>query len=169
MDTARVRAFAGAYLGKGHGPITVSMPSGSENTKAGVRLAADIRTTLNNFGVEWGRITGAQYRAPDNADDSIIFLSFTRYQASASPCGDWSTDYAKSFSNLTPPNFGCATQHNLAAMVADPYELIAPSGVTPADAARRGVVLDNYRQGEITASEQDEQASGIVSDVEGGG
>ena len=167
-DTARLRAFAQYYLTKGYGPLTVSMPSGSENTRQGVRITADIRNLLNEAGVPWSGIQGAQYRAAGDKKDAEIFLSFTRYVATASPCGAWTSDWARSYSNLAPANFGCATQHNLAAMVADPHDLISPFPMSPADAARRGVVLEKYRAGDITSAEEDQGSAGTVSDVEGG-
>lgn len=167
-DAARVRAFAEYYLTKGYGALTVSMPSGSENTKRGVRIAADIRTTLNQSGVPWENIHGAQYRVSGDAQDAEIILSFTRYVASASPCGVWTTDFSNSYGNGAPPNFGCATQHNLAAMLADPHDLISPFPMSPADAARRAMVLEKYRVGDVTSAEENEGASGAVSSVEGG-
>ena len=41
-------------------------------------------------------------------------------------------------------NFGCATQQNLAAMVANPLDLLYPRGMTPPDATRRVGVVGNY-------------------------
>ena len=54
---------------------------------------------------------------------------------------------------------------NVAVQVANPGDLRGPSATTPADAQRRGVVLDKYRKGETTASARDEQAAGDVSKV----
>ena len=44
-------------------------------------------------------------------------------------------------------NFGCATQNNLAAQIANPGDLIAPRGMTPIDAERRSNVIETYRTG----------------------
>ena len=52
--------------------------------------------------------------------------------------------------NLTPKNFGCSVQHNIAAMVADPRDLLGPRRLDPADANRAGTVIDAYEQGKIT-------------------
>jgi pilus assembly protein CpaD len=66
---------------------------------------------------------------------------------------------------MPPPNFGCATQHNLAAMVADPRDLVAPRRVDAADAQRRMTVLDKYRKGQTTPAEKTAAQSGTVADV----
>ena len=49
-------------------------------------------------------------------------------------------------------NFGCASQQNLAAQIADPRDLLSPRGVDSIDAGRRTTVLDNYRRGEPTTT-----------------
>jgi len=141
------------------------MPSGSPNAMVSVKVASQVREALHETGVSREAITGATYRAAGDKRDAEIFLSFTRYVATASPCGVWTQNVGKSFSNRTTPNFGCATQNNLAAMVADPRDLITPRGMTPADVGRRSFVLDTYRQGQRTSTEKDEQATGVLSEA----
>ena len=60
----------------------------------------------------------------------------------------WPTNLADDPRNLPYPNFGCAQQRNLAAQVANPADLLGPRTMEPADAERRDVVLDKYRQGQ---------------------
>ena len=66
-------------------------------------------------------------------------------------------------SNKTSQSFGCAVNKNLAAMLIDPRDAERPRAVTPADAGRRAVVLDKYRQGLVTSTARDDQATGSVS------
>ena len=58
------------------------------------------------------------------------------------------------------------TQHNLAAMVANPADLLGPRTMTPAARERRDIVWDKYVKGEPTAASRsdDEKAK-----VKGGG
>jgi pilus assembly protein CpaD len=56
-------------------------------------------------------------------------------------------------------------QHNVAAQVADPRDLVAPEAMTPGDAARRAVVYDNYKNGKPTGATLSADQSGAVSDV----
>ena len=68
------------------------------------------------------------------------------------PCGDWSRNAGDTASNLPMPNFGCASQHNLAAMVTDPRDLVSPRAMGPSDAARREIVMQAYQAGKPTAA-----------------
>ncbi|MEE4206178.1 MAG: CpaD family pilus assembly protein [Erythrobacter sp.] len=48
----------------------------------------------------------------------------TRSEATVPGCPDWSKASDSNFFNATSPNFGCATNTNIAAMVADPQDLL---------------------------------------------
>ena len=69
-------------------------------------------------------------------------LAYNRIAAHTAPCGPWPDQVADTGENRHYAAFGCATQQNLAAMVASPLDLIYPRGLTPADAQRRATVLD---------------------------
>jgi pilus assembly protein CpaD len=61
---------------------------------------------------------------------------------------------AEDYRNLPYPNFGCAQQRNLAAQIANPADLLGPRTTETADAERRAVVFDKYRQGRVTGAEK---------------
>lgn len=165
-DKAAVHAFASAYKQRGHGPLTISAPSGSPNEEAAIGIVAELRAALDEVGVTGPKVGYAPYRASGANDKAPVVLSYRRYVANASACGNWTMDYAFNPRNVNSPNFGCATQNNLAAMVADPADLLGPRDMTPADAQRRSEVLERYRRGDITATERIEEESGTVSEVE---
>lgn len=154
LDKARLRSFADSFLTNGHGPLTVTSPSGAGNDNDAHEAAADVRKALHEAGVPWSAIHGATYRTGEASNDEIV-LSFTRYVATASPCGVWDGLRGREYRNLRSPNMGCATMNNYAAMIADPHDLIAPADVDPRDgeAVVRAIVL--YRDGLVTASEVD--------------
>jgi pilus assembly protein CpaD len=154
MD-ARVTAFAKDYLEHGNGALSVSVPAGDEAAR---RFFAG---RLSDLGIPAWRIMFATNMGPD-AD---VALSYIRYAAAAAPCGDWSKNYGDTSQNFPGPNFGCATQHNIAAMVSDPRDLVAPRREDPADAARRVTVFDKYRKGEPTSSQKTNEQKATVSDV----
>ncbi|GJL90996.1 CpaD family pilus assembly protein [Hyphococcus sp.] len=154
VDKARLQSFASSYMTNGHGPITVTAPSGAGNDRNDHEAAADIRKALNDAGVPWSAIHGATYRTGEASNDQII-LSFTRYVATASPCGVWSDMRSREYRNLRTPNMGCATMNNYAAMVADPHDLIAPSASSPRDGESVARTMQLYRDGKVTASEVD--------------
>ena len=69
----------------------------------------------------------------------------------------WPTNLADDRRNLPYPNFGCAQQHNLAAQIANPADLLGPRTMDPADQERRAIVLDKYRRGETNARREERQ------------
>ena len=80
-----------------------------------------------------------------------------RYVAEGPECGTtWIHDADRDRKNLPSPNFACATQRNLAAMIANPADLLGPRSETPRDASRRDVVYDGYLKGDSTGSKRSE-------------
>ena len=126
---------------------------------------AETRALLSEVGLSQSAVGYAAYRASSANTDAPLVLTYRRFVATASPCGNWSKDYAVNPNNELSPNFGCATQNNLAALVADPADLIGPRDWDPAYAPRRDQVIENYRVGEITEADSSENASGQVSEV----
>lgn len=53
-----------------------------------------------------------------------VRISLTRASATVPGCPDWSSNSETNLNNATHPNFGCATTSNLAAMVANPDDLL---------------------------------------------
>lgn len=153
----RLTAFARDYLEHGNGALSVSVPYGDESAR---RYYA---TRLSQLGVPAWRIMIGSSETASQA--GAVELSYIRYAADSPPCGDWSSNYADTAANLPPPNFGCATQHNIAAMVADPRDLVAPRREDAADAARRMTVFDKYRKGLPTPTERTEDQKAAVSDI----
>ncbi len=161
-DRARVRAFADHYLRIGHGPVSVTAPTGSRGDAAARDAAADARTVLDATGVDPADVEFASYRSAE--DKRELVLSFTRYVATPPACGDWSPTFKRDFKNLSSPNYGCATQSNLAAMIADPRDLSQPADGTPPDANARARMIGAYRRGEKTASETDTEIQAEISE-----
>ena len=51
-------------------------------------------------------------------------MVLTRSTASVPGCPDWSASSDMNYNNATSTNYGCASNSNLAAMVANPQDLI---------------------------------------------
>ena len=83
----------------------------------------------------------------------------------ASPCGPWPDNVARNFNNQHYANFGCATQNNLAAMIANPLDLLYPRVMPPPNAARRGDVLQNYQNGHATDTDYPADFGGGIAAV----
>ncbi|MBU6373395.1 MAG: CpaD family pilus assembly lipoprotein [Alphaproteobacteria bacterium] len=136
-----IEAFATEYRLTGHGPMTMSAPSGARS-----QMVQTVRAYLDELGVIPEAISFSTYDT--GGPGAPLLLGFVRYEAEAPACPSLGGEnLAISWSNKPWSGFGCATQANLAAMIADPADLMAPRATDPADATRRAVVLERYRQG----------------------
>ena len=141
-----IRGVANDYRSSASGTVRIMAPSGSINAGAASLLVRQVADVLRREGVPGNRIISTLYQAGSVDDAAPIRISFMAITASTSECGHWSEDMlAKSEENRHYGNFGCASQNNLAAQIANPGDLLAPRGATPIDAARRANVIDSYR------------------------
>jgi pilus assembly protein CpaD len=75
----------------------------------------------------------------------------TRATASVPGCPDWSAKSDMNYSNGLSPGFGCAVNSNLAAMVADPQDLIeGKKGASETVIATSNKAISTYRDMEPT-------------------
>ncbi len=151
----QVADFLGRYrrVDSGNSKLVIAVPSGSPNEGAAMRAAANLREMIREFGFSESTVAMQPYGG--GRDPSApIRLAYLRYVAEAPDCGNWPTNLAFEPRALNYPNFGCAQQHNLAAQIANPADLLGPRTMAPADAERRAVVIDRYRQGKTTGAEK---------------
>jgi pilus assembly protein CpaD len=161
-QSAALRDLADRWRDTGDGIIKIETPSrGGEDA---FRAASLIEEALASIGVQPEQVQLTDYDAGARPHPPIV-VGFTRYEAKGPECGRKWTNFTHSSDNRVNENFGCANTANIAALIADPADLIAPRQSDPADAARRFTVLSKYRRGEITSTPKDEQASGVVSNV----
>ncbi len=167
-NAARIGAFASDFMRHGHGPLIIESAT-SKISKPTFEQIKAVNAILAERGVpvarlEWRTAKNAPGAEPKAAANQLT-LSYTRYTATSTPCSGWSKDTGSTHDNQPTANFGCATQHNLAVMIADPLDLKRPRGTDPADAIRRATVVDKYRAGEATASPRSADERGTVSEV----
>ena len=154
-----IAEFAALYRAYGRGPLTISAPAG-----ANPQFADATRAALADNGVLFEAVAVTSYEAA--APDAALVLSFSRFTAEAPDCPPvYAENIAASHSNTPTKSFGCATQANLAAMIADPGDLVSPRASDPADATRRAIVLDRYRSGTQTHATRSEDERVTVSRV----
>ena len=76
----------------------------------------------------------------------------SRTEARVPNCPNWSTAGSPNFENLTTSNFGCGVNSNLAAMVADPNDLLhGRSAGSASDGATAAKAIKMYRDWPLTA------------------
>lgn len=77
-------------------------------------------------------------------------VTITRATARVPGCPDWSTTNNSTDKNATSSNYGCASNSNLAAMVADPNDLIKGAGSDRNDPAAATKPIRVFRESEPT-------------------
>ncbi|MBB6487591.1 CpaD family pilus assembly protein [Rhizobium lusitanum] len=148
-----IRGFVQEYRGHASGTVEILLPRGSVNSQAASVLRQQIRKELVGNGIPSARVVESYYPAGNPGDAAPIRLRFTATTALTNTCGQWPDDLSdNAFDNQNYYNFGCATQHNLAAQVANPTDLISPRAASPIDTDQRGKVIDNYRKGSVPTS-----------------
>lgn len=117
--------FARSYAKDGRGPIIIAIPGKFEQRHASFDRVKDIQTTLEREGISAERMHVR--RKPAGQPQDTITLSYDRIAAVGPVCGDWSEDVSRNPQELPFPNWGCATQRNLAHMIANPTDLSFPA------------------------------------------
>ncbi len=141
-----IQGFAADYASTSSGAIQILLPSGSSNAHAARAVRREIRSLFVAAGIPANRLFETSYQADSQGDAAPIRLSYHAITAKTEPCGNWPKDLvADTSQNRNYENFGCASQSNLAAQIANPADLIAPRKMSPIDAARRGQVIKDYR------------------------
>ena len=163
-------AFAHTWRRESTGGILIDIPWGTPNARAAVDAVAEVRSILAASGVSPPAIATRRYRPVTPIKFATLRLSYPKMIAEAGPCGLWPRDLGPNIEGIDPSNhaywnFGCAQQHNLAALVDTPADLVQPRGETPAYTARRTVVLDKYRKGESTSTKNPEAEKAKISEI----
>jgi pilus assembly protein CpaD len=139
------------YKSQSSDRLLIRAPSGGANETAAMRAYDQVRRALRNAGIRPSQVVLEPYFA--NGDPSApLRLSYLQYVAEAPDCPDWSENIGRDPRNMPWPNKGCASQRNLAAMVANPEDLLHPRGETPRPGERRDTVWSQYVKGESTGS-----------------
>lgn len=141
-----IRGFGQSFSASGAGVIQVQVPHGSYNAGAASVIGGQVRRTLTEAGIPARSVLMTGYAANPNGDAAPIRLSYVSTKAMTDQCGQWPADLSdNTFGNKNWYNFGCASQNNLAAQIANPSDLIAPRAMTPIDATQRASVISTYR------------------------
>jgi pilus assembly protein CpaD len=153
-----VAGFARSWGREGTGAVVAEVPVGTPNARASASAYHEIRSVLLAGGVPSNGVVLRNYSPSDPQFFPPIRLSYPKIKAVAGPCGLWPDDLGPSVldpsynDNKPYYNFGCANQHNMAAMIDNPADLEQPRAETPSYTPRRTEGFDKYRKGESTTT-----------------
>lgn len=138
----------------------------------GDRIAIDnpsrnpaVTTAIRDLAARYGLMINDTAPVTAGAlDPSQARVVITRSTASVPGCPDWSTKSDMNYGNATSPNHGCAINSNLAAMVADPQDLLeGKQGSSETVIATSNKAIATFREAAPTG------ASGLMEASVGGG
>ena len=141
-----VQRFLGRYRREGEQGLRLSTPRSARGHMAAQRSVAAIRRLMARSNIPESDLRRGRHRTIPS-DGETIQLAFRRPVAVAPQCGDWSENVGEDHERLPYNNFGCATQRNLAKMVANSRDLIVPQPETPRSSERRSIQWSEYVKG----------------------
>ncbi len=164
-----VTVFAAGARASGARNITIMVPSGSGNEAAANRIAQQVAGALVQGGMTRGAIARSTYPVDDPSADAPIRVAYSRIKAMLTHrCGVWPDQAVTNQQNNDDWEFGCSTQANIAAMAANPEDLVTPTGEDPVDGTRQTKVILKYRDGTQTKADTGAKGASIADSVQGG-
>lgn len=165
-DRTALSGFMQSYQSQGEGSLRIRVPQGSMNASAAHNALGDIHDVVAAAGGNTSAILVERYQVDNPTAHAPIMAIFDRLEAVTNPCGTWNDRTNPSPDRTDYYNFGCASQSNLGAMLADPRDLVRPRGVGFPDAGRRAEVLARYRRGEVTATQASDDRQAAIAEIE---
>jgi pilus assembly protein CpaD len=165
---AEVLAFAHNWQRDATGGVTVDRPIHGDNERA---ISDTLRETLSILWQAGVPRNGIGIRPYDpHGRVATLRLTYPLMKALAGPCGLWPDDLGptynpKHYENMQYYNFGCATQRNLAAMVAEPADLVQPRSETSVYRAKRTFANEKWRKGENPSTVYTDPGKGAISEL----
>jgi pilus assembly protein CpaD len=136
IETTR---FVRNYNHEGRGDLIIAVPRGA---RASTRIG-QLRLAAHRAGVPSQRI---RVVSKPGAYDTIT-MSYDRIAAIGPTCGNWSSELSRDRESLPYQNFGCSSQRNLAAMTANPTDLMLPANEGVRGSETRGQDAKNFKDG----------------------
>lgn len=136
-EAARLDGWLGTMQARYGDKVAIDDPAAARGTHD------DVARVVAGYGLVLGEgrpVTGSP-TAP-----GIVRVVVSRMTASVPGCPDWSRDSSHEFDSNTSSNFGCATNANLAAMIANPEDLVHGQGIAVTDPARSGKAIEAFRK-----------------------
>jgi pilus assembly protein CpaD len=115
--------------------------------------ATGVREAVTGVVADYGLLLAEQAPvSPAPVAPGTVRVVVSRMTAGVPGCPDHSRDSSVDYNQNTSSNYGCATNVNLAAMVANPQDLIRGAGSVGNDSAASFKAIELYRKAAPTGS-----------------
>ncbi|HWV82075.1 MAG TPA: CpaD family pilus assembly lipoprotein [Hyphomicrobiaceae bacterium] len=139
-QSADLYRFVARYKAEGVGQLAISVPK--QNDVGTSQVVAELGRILREAEIAPQRVV--RTRHADGRLRPAVRLSYATPEAIGPECGHWHRDVARDPERLNYPEFGCATQRNLAGMVANSRDLQRPQDEQPRSSERRSQTWSKY-------------------------
>ncbi len=143
--------FIYQYSRSGQGPLYLNLPENAVSGLGVKQAQTAIGSQLASLGIPNSAVQTGQYATAPNAPAPVV-VSFRRLTTAPIACRQGGV-LTHTSTNQPYGGFGCSQTANLAAMINDPRQLLAPYEVGNSSMTRRMTVMDKYGAGEETASQ----------------
>ncbi len=148
---ADMQRFVIRYKAEGVGKLSVSVSRQAGSETEASQALADLGRILRDAGIVPSQVVRTRH-SDAHRSRSMVRLSYARPQAIAPECGYWPQDLGRDPERVHYAQFGCATQRNLAGMVANARDLQKPQHEQPRSAERRSQTWSKYIEPETGAA-----------------
>ena len=141
--------FVDQYRREGEGRLILSAPAGQPNEVAAFNVLNDVRDSMKSHGIVRQMVKLSPY-SPKGDPEAPIVVSYLGYKAEGPKCGHLTRDFGSEGRNLPYEQHSCANQANVAAMIANPKDLVEARDESPRSGERRDQLWDKYVSGDST-------------------
>jgi pilus assembly protein CpaD len=138
-----VYRFLRRYKHEAAGRLVITVPTGVRDQAAIAQSVQEIQRQVAEAGIDYRLLHGTRHDTRSGGTPAIR-LAYKRPVAVPPPCDDWTRDVGRNEERTPYPNWGCATQHNLAVSVDNSRDLGQPQGQDPRSSERRSVTWSAY-------------------------
>jgi pilus assembly protein CpaD len=138
-----VYRFLHRYKREATGQLAIVVPANARNRAAMARSLQGIQALAAEAGIDFRVHRGRGHDARADGPPAIR-LAYQRPVAVPPPCDQWTEDVGRNDARIPYPNWGCATQRNLALMVDNARDLQQPQEEDPRSSERRSVTWSSY-------------------------
>jgi pilus assembly protein CpaD len=135
--------FLRRYKREAAGRLVITVPTGVRDQAAIAQSVQEIQRQVAEAGVDYRLLRGGGHDARSGGTPAIR-LAYRRPVAVPPPCDDWTRDVGRNEERTPYPNWGCATQRNLAVTVDNARDLGQPQAEDPRSSERRSVTWSAY-------------------------
>jgi pilus assembly protein CpaD len=136
-----VYRFLRRYKREARGRLVIAVPASPRDRASMAQSLEGIQRHVAEAGIDYRLVRG---KAQPPAEIPLIRIAYRRPVAVPPVCDKWDENVGRNEPRIPYPNFGCATQHNLALMVDNARDLQGPQDEDPRSGERRSVTWSSY-------------------------